>query len=342
MASFDEVIHNAHIREKQLYFKKFGEKSFKVNRRDKRRLHLICNRRETPSCKFSIRCSMTTQGSIRMHEMTQIHSCSLQLRSELYKKDTALLVSSTNFCHLSKSSDKYVSSVDINTQEIRHAESLINTSELAVGSSNSGSNSVSHDVDGDKNVDGDGDKDALSSYARLKSSSGGSKFEFVGNQHVLAASSATRSLTSHSYASTSTAALPLAHQNTAPIKDLSDCETVVIGCIHLLRSYCETMNLDFDEIITRSDNRRSMTSSEEYRAVEALGTYGKKLCDADKVDNSTHNGLSTFLATRREYTQDQSAAPEAHEGNSELIAMDTMGGPEGKSLTKLALVLFCI
>ncbi len=125
--AFDEVICNARIRETQLYFKKYGEKNFKVKRRDSKHLHLICIRKEP--CIYSIRCSWSQYGHVRMDEVKQTHSCSLQLDRKLSDEDTALLISSSNFCHLSNSSNHFEISPDIHVQKLRFGESLINSTE---------------------------------------------------------------------------------------------------------------------------------------------------------------------------------------------------------------------
>ena len=126
--TFDEVICNARIRENQLYFMVFGEKNFKVNRRSKDRLHLTCSRKETPSCIFSIRCSMSTNGNVMMRELKQTHSCSLKLRSKLSERETAQLISSTRFCQLSNSNYQYAFPTEIKY------DSPIETNEIKISS----------------------------------------------------------------------------------------------------------------------------------------------------------------------------------------------------------------
>ena len=111
-----------------IYFMVFGEKNFKVNRRSKDRFHLTCSRKETPSCIFSIRCSMSTNGNVMMRELKQTHSCSLKLRSKLSEKETAQLISSTRFCQLSISNYQYAFPTEIKY------DSPIETNEIKISS----------------------------------------------------------------------------------------------------------------------------------------------------------------------------------------------------------------
>jgi len=75
--SFDEALLKAKIFEDTMYLKVYkNETLFRIKRRDSERLYLSC--RKDDSCKFSIRYGKSKAGFVKLLELKQLHSCSVQ------------------------------------------------------------------------------------------------------------------------------------------------------------------------------------------------------------------------------------------------------------------------